>query len=51
MLVPLREQQHATLAHELNNFRIRLKYTLAGEVLNFRREAAGVIDRAIDFES
>ncbi len=51
MVILLTEQQHAALAHELNDRIVCVKHALAGEVFDFRREAAGVIDRAIDLES
>src|SRR6266481_6559875 len=51
MVVIFAEQEHAALAHELDNFRIRFKDRKTGEVLYFRRELAGVINRAIDFEA
>ena len=51
MLVVLGEQQHAALAHEFDDLRIRFEDALTGEVFDLRREASGVIDRAIDLQT
>ena len=51
MCIVLAEQQNAALAHEIDYLRIRCKDAQAGEVLNFIRESAGVIDGAIDVEA
>jgi len=50
MVVVFAEQQHAALAHELNNLRIRFKDRETREVLHFCRELARVVDRAINLQ-
>ena len=51
MVVVFAEQEHAALAHELNDLRIRFKDRETSEVLDFRRELAGIVDRAINLQS
>src|SRR5204863_4180608 len=51
MLVFLTEQQHASLAHKLDNLIICIKHAHAGEILDFRREAARVVNRTIDLQA
>ena len=51
VLVVFGEQQHTALAHEFDNPRIGFEDTLTGKVLDFGREVAGVIHRAVDLET
>src|SRR5262249_25950439 len=51
MVVLLAEEQHATLAHELNNAVVRVKHALTGEVLDFGREASRFVDRTVDLQT
>ena len=51
MLVVFSKQQHAPLAHEVDDLRIRFEDTLAGKVFDLRCETSGIINRAIDFQS
>ena len=51
MLIILAEQKHAAFFHELDNSRISFEHGLTRKVLDFRRKAAGVINRAIDFQA
>ena len=49
--VILAEEEHAALAHESDDVRVRLKHTLTREVLDFGSEATRVVNGAVDFES
>src|SRR6059058_3967131 len=51
MVVVFTKQEHATLAHEIDNFWIGFKDVQTGEMLDFRRELAGVINRAINLQA
>src|SRR6266508_1629273 len=50
MIVFFTKQQHAALSHEIDDLWIGFKYIQAGEMLDFRRELTGIINRAIDFQ-
>jgi hypothetical protein len=49
--VLLAEEQRARLAQKLHDARVGLEHTHPGEVLHVRREAAGRVDGAIDFQA
>ena len=51
MIVFFTEQEHAPLAHEIDDLWIGFKDIQAGEVFDLRRELAGVINRTIDFQA
>src|SRR5436190_18207538 len=51
MIIVLTEEQYAAFAHELNDLIVCVEHTLAREVFDVRREAAGVIDWAINIEA
>ena len=51
MIVFFTEQEHAPLAHEIDDLWIGFKDTQPGEMLDLRRELAGIINRAINFQA
>ena len=51
MVVFFTEQEHAPLAHEIDNLRIGFKDIQTGEMLYLSRELAGVINRAINLQA
>ena len=51
VVVTFSEQEHAAIAHELNDLRVGFKHAEAGEVFDLWREPSRVIHRAIDFQS
>src|SRR5205823_9473270 len=51
MIVILAEEQHATVTHEINDFRIRFKDAETGKMLYFSRKSARVIDWTINLQA
>src|SRR2546429_598783 len=51
MIVLFTEQEYAPLAHEIDDLWIGCKDTQPGEMLDLKREPAGVIDRTINFQA
>ena len=51
MVVVFTEQEDTAFLHELNNLRVGFEHIETREVLHFRREFAGVVNRAVDIEA
>src|SRR5438105_1560318 len=51
MIVFFTEQEHAPLAHEIDDLWIGCKHIQAGEMIDLGSELAGVINRAINFQT